>query len=181
MCPSYRATREERYSTRGRARLLGEMLRGELITDGWQSEEVREALDWCLGCKGCRSDCPTHTDMAAYKAEFLSHYYEKRSRPRQAHSMGRIGEWAPLAAKMPQVFNFLSAYGKKAAGVTPERTLPRLASRTFRSGFKSNGAGERVVLLDDKFNSHFRPDTARAAQRVLEAAGCAVEIPAQRL
>ncbi len=76
MCPSYRATREERYSTRGRARLLGEMLRGELITDGWQSDEVKDALDWCLACKGCRSDCPTHTDMAAYKAEFMSHYYE---------------------------------------------------------------------------------------------------------
>jgi FAD/FMN-containing dehydrogenase len=80
MCPSYRATHEERYSTRGRARLLSEMLRGEVITDGWASTEVREALDWCLGCKGCRSDCPTHTDMAAYKAEFLSHHYEKRRR-----------------------------------------------------------------------------------------------------
>ena len=101
MCPSYRATREERYSTRGRARLLGEMLRGEVITDGWKSEEVKEALDWCLGCKGCRSDCPTHTDMAAYKAEFLSHYYEGRLRPRQAWSMGRIGEWAPLASTVP--------------------------------------------------------------------------------
>ena len=81
MCPSYRATREERYSTRGRARLLSEMLRGEVITDGWASEEVQEALDWCLGCKGCRSDCPTHTDMAAYKAEFLSHYYETHAPP----------------------------------------------------------------------------------------------------
>ena len=68
MCPSYRATQEERYSTRGRARLLAEMLRGEVITEGWASEDVKQALDWCLACKGCRSDCPTHTDMAAYKA-----------------------------------------------------------------------------------------------------------------
>ncbi|MGH8703778.1 MAG: FAD-binding and (Fe-S)-binding domain-containing protein, partial [Burkholderiales bacterium] len=101
MCPSYRATKEERYSTRGRARLLAEMLRGEVITDGWQSEEVKEALEWCLACKGCRSDCPTHTDMASYKAEFMSHYYEAHARPRQAHSMGRIGEWAPLAGALP--------------------------------------------------------------------------------
>ena len=103
MCPSYRATREERYSTRGRGRLLNEMLRGEVITDGWQSEEVKEALDMCLACKGCRSDCPTHTDMASYKAEFLSHYYEQRARPLQAHSMGRIGEWAPLAMRAPDL------------------------------------------------------------------------------
>ena len=102
MCPSYRATGEERYSTRGRARLLNEMLRGEVITDGWASEDVKEALEWCLACKGCRSDCPTHTDMASYKAEFLSHYYERRARPRQAYSMGRIGEWAPLAARAPR-------------------------------------------------------------------------------
>src|SRR5262252_2622434 len=99
MCPSYRATREERYSTRGRARLLSEMLRGEVIQDGWSSEAVKEALEWCLACKGCASDCPTHTDMAAYKAEFLSHYYETHLRPRHAHLMGRIGEWAPLASR----------------------------------------------------------------------------------
>ena len=84
MCPSYRATGEERYSTRGRARLLQEMLRGEVISDLWQSEEVREALDLCFACKGCKSDCPTHTDMASYKAEFLSHYYEHKRRPVQA-------------------------------------------------------------------------------------------------
>jgi FAD/FMN-containing dehydrogenase len=78
MCPSFRATKEERYSTRGRGRLLSEMLRGEVITEGWQSEDVKEALEWCLGCKSCRSECPTHTDMARYKAEFLSHYHERR-------------------------------------------------------------------------------------------------------
>jgi FAD/FMN-containing dehydrogenase/Fe-S oxidoreductase len=177
MCPSYRGTREERYSTRGRARLLGEMLRGELITDGWQSEEVKDALDWCLGCKGCRSDCPTHTDMAAYKAEFMSHYYDRHRRPRQAWSMGRIGEWAPLAARVPGLMNFLSELGKPFAGVVPQRTLPRFAEKTYRSQFKANGKGDPVVLFDDTFNNHFRPQTALAAQTVLEKAGCAVELP----
>ncbi len=183
MCPSYRATREERYSTRGRSRLLAEMLRGEVITDGWASEEVKEALDWCLACKGCRSDCPTHTDMAAYKAEFLSHYYESHSRPRQAWSMGRIGEWAPLASRFAGIANAASSLNisKRFAGVAPERALPKFAARTFRSQFTPGGKGEPVVLFDDTFNNHFRPATAMAAQRVLEAAGCAVELPARRV
>ncbi|HZM33570.1 MAG TPA: FAD-binding and (Fe-S)-binding domain-containing protein [Burkholderiales bacterium] len=176
MCPSYRGTREERYSTRGRARLLAEMLRGEVITDGWRSEEVREALEWCLGCKGCRSDCPTHTDMAAYKAEFLSHYYDSRARPRQAFTMGRIGEWAPLASRFPFLANALSSLGKSIAGVAAERSLPRFQS-SFRSSFRRNGGATPVVLFDDTFNNHFRPQTARAAQRILEAAGCAVRLP----
>jgi FAD/FMN-containing dehydrogenase/Fe-S oxidoreductase len=183
MCPSYRATREERYSTRGRARLLSEMLRGEVITDGWASTEVREALDWCLGCKGCRSDCPTHTDMAAYKAEFLSHHCDTRRRPRQAWSMGRIGEWAPLAARFGGFVNLVAdnPLSKWIAGVSPERTLPKFAANTFRSQFKRSAGGERVVLFDDTFNNHFRPQTARAARKLLEAAGCAVELPAKHV
>jgi hypothetical protein len=181
MCPSYRGTREERYSTRGRARLLAEMLRGELVTDGWASEEVKEALDWCLACKGCRSDCPTHTDMAAYKAEFMSHYYEMRRRPRQAWSMGRIGEWAPLAALAPGFANVMAQFGKGIAGVAPERSLPKFAPHTFRSQFKASGRGDRVVLFDDTFNNHFRPQTAVAAQKLLERAGCAVELPREHL
>jgi FAD/FMN-containing dehydrogenase/Fe-S oxidoreductase len=183
MCPSYRATGEERYSTRGRARLLNEMLRGEVITDGWSSEEVKEALDWCLACKGCRSDCPTHTDMASYKAEFLSHYYEKRVYPVQAYSMGRIGEWAPLAARAPWLANFLTqtrgleTLAKRAAGVAARRRLPRFAPRTFNSLFRSrNASGDRVLLFADTFNNHFRPETALAAVQVLESAGCAVEL-----
>jgi len=181
MCPSYRATHEERYSTRGRSRLLAEMLRGEIITEGWASDDVKEALDWCLACKGCRSDCPTHTDMAAYKAEFMSHYYEKRLRPLAAQVMGRIGEWAPIAGKLPWLFNGLSSLGKGFAGIAPGRTLPRFSNRTYRSDFKGGHSGERVILFDDTFNNHFRPQTARAAQRVLEAAGCAVELPREHL
>jgi len=143
------------------------------------SREVKEALDWCLGCKGCRSDCPTHTDMAAYKAEFMSHYYEGRLRPRQAWSMGRIGEWAPLASTVPWLANAVSGIGlsKRVAGVAPGRALPKFAARTFRASFKSEKRGAPVVLFDDTFNNHFRPQTAAAAHKVLEDAGCAVELP----
>ena len=108
MCPSYRATNEERYSTRGRSRLLFEMLRGEVIKDGWESEAVKDALSMCLACKGCKSDCPTHVDMATYKAEFLAHYYERKRRPIQAWSMGAIGKWAGLAGAVPALTNFMT-------------------------------------------------------------------------
>jgi Fe-S oxidoreductase len=181
MCPSYRATGEERYSTRGRARLLWEMLQGEVIRDGWQSEEVKEALDWCLACKGCRSDCPTHTDMASYKAEFLSHYYEKKTRPLAVQALARIGEWAPLAARVPGFANALGALGRPLAGLATDRALPRVAARSFRSGFKPVGEGERVVLFDDTFNGYFRPGTAAAAAKVLAHAGCRVELPRAHL
>ncbi len=200
MCPSYRATKEERYSTRGRARLLGEMLRGEVITDGWQSDEVRDALEWCLACKGCRSDCPTHTDMAAYKAEFLSHYYEARSRPVHAHVMGRIGDWAPLAAETPGLANLvtglplLSNLLKRALGIATERSLPRFAARSFRWQFdalqlgrrdpaRTGGArrGDPALLFADTFTNYFRPQTALAAVKVLESAGFRVELPRKRL
>jgi hypothetical protein len=200
MCPSYRATREERYSTRGRARLLGEMLRGEVITGGWQSDEVKEALDMCLACKGCRSDCPTHTDMASYKAEFLSHYYERHARPRQAHAMGRIGEWAPLAMRAPSLINVLngvppfSTLAKKIAGIAPQRTLPRFATRSFRAQFDALQRGRRdpartdgmrrgdpVLLFPDTFSNYFRPQSALAAVRVLEDSGARLSLPRQDL
>jgi hypothetical protein len=116
--------------------------------------------------------------MASYKAEFLSHYYETHLRPRHAHLMGRIGEWAPLASRVPGLVNFFSGIGKPLAGIAPERRVPKFAPRSFRSGFTSIAKGEPVILFDDTFNNHFRPQTAQAAQRVLEAAGCAVELPA---
>jgi Fe-S oxidoreductase len=116
--------------------------------------------------------------MAAYKAEFLSHYYETHLRPRHAHLMGRIGSWAPYASLVPGFANVAANWGKRFAGIAPQRSLPKFAARSFRSGFVSKTRGERVVLFDDTFNNHFRPQTASAAQRVLEAAGCAVELPA---
>ena len=200
MCPSYRATKEERYSTRGRGRLLNEMLRGDVITDGWQSEEVREALDWCLGCKGCRSDCPTHTDMAAYKAEFMSHHYAQRARPLHAHAMGRIGEWAPRAMRAPNALNaaaglpFVSGLFKRIAGIAPERDLPRFAQKSFCSQFDATHRAQRdpsraggtrrgdpVVLFPDTFSNYFRPQSALAAAKVLEDSGARVELPKERL
>ncbi len=190
MCPSYRATGEERYSTRGRARLLQEMLRGEVVTDLWQSDAVREALDLCFACKGCRSDCPTHTDLASYKAEFLSHYYETKRRPRQAWSMGLIQRWAALAERAPQVANFftqtplLRALAKKIAGIAPQRTMPGFALQTFRQWFETRapqGRGQRVILWADTFSNHFNPAIAIAAVEVLEAAGCEVVVPRRGL
>ncbi len=191
MCPSYRATREERYSTRGRARLLSEMLRGEVIVRGWQSEEVREALDWCLGCKGCRSDCPTRTDIAAYRAEFLSHHYEGRRRPLAMELFARAPRWLPLAARLPSLANFLAAtaLAKRVAGLAPERSPPRLAPRTLRERLASRVAGrgggaqggEPVILFPDTFTNHFRPQAGLAAAEVLEAAGLRPELPAAGL
>jgi len=200
MCPSYRATKEERFSTRGRGRLLNEMLRGEVITDGWQSEEVKEALEMCLACKGCRSDCPTHTDMASYKAEFLSHYYEHHARPMRAHSMGRIGEWAPLAMRAPSLVNalngfpFISSITKSLAGIAPQRSVPKFARRSFRAEFDALQQGRRnpantggmrrgdpVLLFPDTFSNHFRPHSALASVRVLEDSGARVSLTPPRL
>jgi Fe-S oxidoreductase len=152
-----------------------------VITDGWQSDEVKEALDWCLACKGCRSDCPTHTDMASYKAEFLSHYYEKKLRPPAVQALARIGEWAPVASKAAGLANLFGALGRPIAGLSSARKLPRLAPKSLRAQFAPRGAGDRVVLFDDTFNGYFRPATGLAAARVLEDAGCRVELPREHL
>ncbi|OKI10019.1 dimethylmenaquinone methyltransferase [Streptomyces sp. CB02923] len=136
MCPSYRATGEERHSTRGRARLLHEMLAGEVVTDGWRSEEVRDALDLCLSCKGCRSDCPVGVDMATYKAEFLHHHYAGRLRPAAHYSMGRLPRWLRAAAPVAPLLNALArtplaGAGKRLGGIAPQRAIPELAAEPF--------------------------------------------------
>jgi Fe-S oxidoreductase len=141
MCPSYRATHEEEHSTRGRAHLLWEMTQGEVIRDGWRSEEVKRSLDLCLACKGCKSDCPVGVDVATYKAEFLSHYYEGRVRPRSAYAFGNIDLWARLASNAPGLVNlatqlpFLRDIAKAVAGIAPQRSLPAFAPETFKNWF----------------------------------------------
>ena len=184
MCPSYQATFEEKHSTRGRARLLFEMMRSEVLDDGWRSDEVREALDLCLACKGCKNECPVRVDMASYKAEFLAHYYEGRLRPRQAYALGLVMVWARLASRAPKLANLLAGnpVGKRLAGIAPERTPPRFADESFASWFVRRGGtpaagGRRVILWPDTFTNYFEPDVAKAAVEVLEAAGCAVELP----
>jgi FAD/FMN-containing dehydrogenase/Fe-S oxidoreductase len=184
MCPSYQATMEEQHSTRGRARLLFEMMRDDVLHGGWKSEEVKEALDLCLACKGCRNECPVRVDMATYKAEFLAHYYEGRLRPRQAYALGLIMFWARAASRLPRVANALasSAIGKRIAGIAPQRTPPQFAREPFAEWFRRRGgtrvtAGRRVILWPDTFTNYFEPDVAKAAVEVLEAAGCAVELP----
>lgn len=191
MCPSYMATREEKYSTRGRARLLFEMVRGETITDGWASRAVEEALDLCLGCKGCKSDCPVNVDMATYKAEFRSRHYANRLRPRAAYALGQIRRWAELADRFPALANLatrtpgLSAGSKAVAGVAQARAMPPFARQSFskwwRARPKRPGDGPRVILWPDTFNDFFRPQTAIAAVSVLEGLGFQVETPGARL
>ena len=184
MCPSYQATMEEKHSTRGRARLLFEMMRSEVIEDGWRSEEVKEALDLCLACKGCKNECPVRVDMATYKAEFLAHYYEGRLRPRQAYALGLIMWWARIAAKAPRLANLLAGnpLSKRLAGIAPERTPPQFADEPFTSWFARRGGtlvegGRRTILWPDTFTNYFEPEIAKAAVEVLEAAGCSVELP----
>jgi len=188
MCPSYMVTREEKHSTRGRARLLNEMIRGEVVKDGWRSEAVHEALDLCLSCKGCKHDCPVQVDMATYKAEFLSHYYRRRLRPRYAYASGLIYWWARAAARMPATANFftqtpgLSQLAKLAAGYSQKRHIPPFAPETFKQWFFRRGARNSgkppVILWADTFNNHFTPSVAKAAVGVLEDAGFEVRVPA---
>ncbi len=192
MCPSFMVTREEKDSTRGRARLLFEMLQGEVIgKHGWHDDAVKDALDLCLACKGCKSDCPVNVDMATYKAEFLSHYYEGRARPRSAFAFGLIYQWARLAAYAPGLFNFLTQtpflgdVGKWMVGMAPQRRIPALAPQTFKAWFRQRGPRNQdkppIILWPDTFNNYFLPETAQAAVRVLEAAGFQVVIPQANL
>ncbi|MEQ4305271.1 FAD-linked oxidase C-terminal domain-containing protein [Plantactinospora sp. B6F1] len=193
MCPSYMVTREEEHSTRGRARLLFEMLdgtaRGGTIGDGWRSTAVRDALDLCLACKGCKSDCPVNVDMATYKAEFLSHHYAGRLRPRSHYSMGWLPALAALASRAPGLVNSLAhtpglaRLAKSAAGVDQRRELPLFAEQTLHRWFADRtpgGDGSRgdVLLWPDTFTNRFHPSVGRAAVEVLEAAGWRVHLPA---
>lgn len=188
MCPSFVATREEQHSTRGRARLLFEMLEGEIITGGWRSVEVAESLDLCLSCKGCTNDCPVNVDMPTYKAEFLYHHWKGRLRPRHAYALGYIDKLLRVGSRAPGLVNavahapVLGGALMVAAGATPERRLPRLAHQSLQAWFSGRGVvnagGPQVVLWPDTFTNRLRPDVGRAAVAVLEDAGFQVVMPA---
>jgi FAD/FMN-containing dehydrogenase/Fe-S oxidoreductase len=187
MCPSFRVTRDEEHSTRGRAHLLWEMVQGDVIRDGWRDETVKESLDLCLSCKGCKSDCPVGVDLATYKAEFLSHYHDGRLRPRSDYAFANIDIWARLASRVPGLVNLttqvplLRDIAKLAAGMPPQRSIPAFAPQTFRAWFNRrrprNPEATPVLLWPDTFNNYFLPDTAKAAVEVLEAAGFCVTLP----
>jgi FAD/FMN-containing dehydrogenase/Fe-S oxidoreductase len=187
MCPSYQVTRDEIHSTRGRAHLLFEMLQGELLKGGWRDRAVKESMDLCLSCKGCKSECPTNVDIATYKSEFLSHYYEGRPRPFNHYAFGFIDRWARLASFAPKLVNainsspVISRVAKAMLQVAQQREIPKLAEETFarwvRKHPASSGLGREVVLFADTFNNYFRPRTARAAWEVLQKAGFAVHVP----
>ena len=187
MCPSYMVTQEEEHTTRGRTHLLFDMVQGNIIKDGWKSEAVKEALDLCLACKGCKGDCPVNVDVATYKAEFLSHYYDGRFRPRYAYAMGFIHIFARFAARIPRLVNFfsrtpgLSAVAKKLGGISVRRSVPAFATETFRQWFEKRGSrndtGRPVMVWPDTFNNYFHPEVGKATVEVLESAGCHVVLP----
>ncbi len=191
MCPSYMATREEIHSTRGRARILFEALTTDLLPEGFADPAVKDALGLCLSCKGCRSECPSSVDMAAYRAEFFFNYYRSHRRPLSSAFLGRLNEVARLASYAPSLANALAhapivgGAAKKVLAIHPQRELPRFARRTFRSWFERRAApragGREVVLFPDTFNNFFEPHVAVAAVEVLERAGFRVIIPRQQL
>jgi len=191
MCPSYMATREEIHSTRGRARILLEALTTDLLPGGFADPALKEALDLCLSCKGCKSECPSSVDMAAYRAEFFFSYYRSHRRPLASAFFGRLNEVAHLASHAPSIANALAhapivgGGAKRALAIHPDRELPRFARRTFRSWFQRRTApraGLRdVVLFPDTFNNFFEPHVGIAAVGVLERAGFRVIVPREQL
>ncbi len=189
MCPSYMATHEEKHSTRGRAHLLWEMLEGGVIRDGWQNEEIHEALDLCLSCKACKTECPTNVDIATWKAEFLAHHYEGRRHPLHHYAFGFMDRWARLASAAPALANLplrtpgIRSLIKSTLEIAPQRELPHFPAKSFRRQFsrlsrKSSSAGAQDVLLwPDTWNNYFHPQALNSAAKLLSASGHAVSIP----
>ena len=196
MCPSHRVTHDEEHSTRGRAHLLWELMNGDALKIDplertWREESVKHSLDLCLSCKGCKSDCPVGVDVATYKAEFLSHYYEGRLRPLRDYAFGNVDIFARLASYTPglaNLFTQLPGIGdavKFLAGVPKQRRIPAFAPETFRTWFRrqlpQNQGCHQVILWADTFNNYFHPQTAQAAVEVLEAGGFEVLVPQANL
>jgi Fe-S oxidoreductase len=188
MCPSYMVTLEEEHSTRGRAHMLFEVLQGEVIDGSWKNEQVKQALDLCLACKACKSECPANVDLATYKAEFLSHYYEDKRRPLHAYAFGMIDRWAKLGSHAPRLANFMSTVPKhliqKALDLAPQRQMPRLATLSFQQWARKHrvlASGGSVILWPDTFNNYYKPETSQAALEVLTHAGFNVMVPQKHL
>jgi len=192
MCPSYMATREEKHSTRGRAHLLWEMMQGNIIQGGWQNLEVKEALDLCLSCKACKTECPVSVDMATWKAEFLAHHYAGRRHPLHHYAFGWMDRWARLASFAPSFANLASQMPglrsviKSALGIAPQRTLPAFAAKNFRDQFYGNlttpgPAAQPVLLWPDTWNNYFHPQALTSAAKLLAASGHSVHVPQRHI
>ncbi len=190
MCPSYLATRDEKDSTRGRARVLQEMINGSLVTASWKSPEVHDALDLCLSCKACSSDCPAGVDMAQYKSEVLHNTYKGKLRPINHYVLGWLPRWARLAGIAPGIVNailavpFISKLVLTLGGMDARRSMPAFAPVPFRRWWKKHSEGlsgesrrPKVVLWTDSFSDSFSPTIPQAALSVLKRAGYDVIIP----
>jgi Fe-S oxidoreductase len=188
MCPSFMATREEKHSTRGRAHLLWELMQKDTLRDGFANEAVKEALDLCLSCKACKTECPVSVDMATYKAEFLAHYHESHPHPLRDYAFGRMDTWARLASRAPALANLslklpgARSLAGKLLDLAPERTLPRFAARPYTRGLPKAGKGAAgVVLWPDTWNNYFHPSALTAAEKVLRHAGLEPWTPKQHV
>jgi FAD/FMN-containing dehydrogenase/Fe-S oxidoreductase len=192
MCPSYMATREEKHSTRGRAHLLWEMMQGNVIQDGWHNKEVHDALELCLSCKACKTECPVNVDMATWKAEFLAHYYDGRLHPLHHYAFGFMDRWAKLASIAPGLANLplrtrgINRLIKTGLGVAQFRELPRFSARNFRDQFKrtahpAQATAQQVLLWPDTWNNYFHPQALFSAAKVLASAGTSVQIPKRHI
>jgi FAD/FMN-containing dehydrogenase/Fe-S oxidoreductase len=186
MCPSFMVTREEKHTTRGRAHILWEMLNGGEL-EMWNDKEVDEALDLCLSCKGCTNDCPVGVDMPTLKAEYLSHRYKGKLRPRPAYAFGLIDQAARLASRVPALANAATKTPvfKLAAGIHPQRRVPEFAPVTLKQWFANrhlrNGGGRRAILWADTFTNYLEPEVGIAAVEALEDAGFHVVVPQMHL